>query len=486
MLMVHPVREVARLFPALVAVLLAGSSTGRGALWGLAGAAVAIGIGVMRWLTTSYRVAGGRVQVRRGLLRRQLLTVPLDRVRTVDVSASLMYRVLGLVRVTIGTGLSDRRGEEGLRLNGLSAAEAGRLRAELLSRPDRPAAAAGAPAQVLAAVPPAWARYGPFTLSGFVTVFVVLGFAWRVVSEAHLDPTRLGPVTAASRAAAETGRAVAIAVGVAALLAVVAASSTVGYVLAFWSFRLVRTPAGALEVTRGLLSTRSTTLEERRLRGVELSEPLLLRLAGGARLIAIATGLRVGRGAERGGTLLLPPGPRDEAVRVAGAVLRETAPVTAGLTAHGPRAHRRRHTRVLAVWAVIVAVLAALSRLAPAPPWTWEVAGALLPVGLAVAYDRYRSLGHALAGGFLVARRGSLVRRRAVLACDGIIGWNLTRSFFQRRAGLATLVATTAAGRQRYAVQDVSLAEAVGLADRAVPGLLTPFLAPAGAGEPED
>jgi putative membrane protein len=63
-----------------------------------------------------------------------------------------------------------------------------------------------------------------------------------------------------------------------------------------------------------------------------------------------------------------------------------------------------------------------------------------------------------------------------MLGTDGIIGWNLRRSFFQRRAGLATLTATTAAGRQRYEVPDVPSAEALRLADAATPGLLTPFL----------
>jgi putative membrane protein len=80
--------------------------------------------------------------------------------------------------------------------------------------------------------------------------------------------------------------------------------------------------------------------------------------------------------------------------------------------------------------------------------------------------------------GRLVTRQGSLVRRRCVLACDGIIGWNLDRSFFQRLAGLSTLTATTAAGQQRYPVPDVDLHEALRLADEATPGLLTPFLVP--------
>jgi putative membrane protein len=99
----------------------------------------------------------------------------------------------------------------------------------------------------------------------------------------------------------------------------------------------------------------------------------------------------------------------------------------------------------------------------------------LLVIAALLAYDRTRSLGHALVERTLVSRRGSLVRRRSALSCDGIIGWNLQRSFFQRRAGLATLVATTAAGRQRIDVQDVPLDEALRVANAALPGLLTPF-----------
>ncbi|HEY9439945.1 MAG TPA: PH domain-containing protein, partial [Streptomyces sp.] len=101
----------------------------------------------------------------------------------------------------------------------------------------------------------------------------------------------------------------------------------------------------------------------------------------------------------------------------------------------------------------------------------------LLPCAAVLAADRYRALGHALADGFLVTRWGSLRRHRTMIECEGIIGWNIHRSFFQRRAGLATLVATTAAGRQQYPVPDVEHAVALGLADQATPGLLTPFLA---------
>jgi putative membrane protein len=138
MLLVHPVQEVARAAPALLGLLVAGSSNGNGALWGLAGVTIAIAAGLLRWFTTSFRITADQVQVRRGLLRRRLRAVSRDRVRTVDVSANPLQRVLGLVRVTVGTGRSDRDSDGGLRLDGIDAADAGGLRDQLLhARPLR-------------------------------------------------------------------------------------------------------------------------------------------------------------------------------------------------------------------------------------------------------------------------------------------------------------------------------------------------------------
>jgi putative membrane protein len=506
MLLLYPVQELPRALPALFGLLVAGSSQGNGQLWSFVGVAIVVGLGVLRWVTTSYRITPEQVQVRRGLLRRRLLTVPRDRVRTVDVTAHVLHRLLGVARVDIGTGQSDRERESGIRLDGLSAEEATGLREELLhrrARPERTAAgtapepgATAAPpvAEVereLARLDPAWIRFGPFTLSGVVTLGLLAGFLSQLVNEVHVDPSRFGLVRTVVDQLAGAGVWLAILEVVAVAVLVVAIASTLGYVLAFWGYRLARHSGGTLQVTRGLVTTRATTIEERRLRGVELSEPLLLRAVGGARCIAIATGLRVGRGAERGGSMLLPPAPRAEALRVAAAVLGRRAQVVAPLRAHGPTARRRRYTRALPLCALLAAAAAGLWWWAGLPAWVVVASLALLPLGALLAADRYRSLGHEVVDRALVSAYGSLLRRRNVLACDGIIGWNLRQSFFQRRVGLVTLTATTAAGRQAYRVQDVTTAEALRVAGEAIPGLLTPFLAaPAGewragtAGEP--
>ena len=174
--------------------------------------------------------------------------------------------------------------------------------------------------------------------------------------------------------------------------------------------------------------------------------------------------------------MLVPPAPRAEVQRVAAEVIGAAEPVTCALAAHGPRARVRRYTRALAGWALLVVALAVVHWAISGPWWLPVAALALLPIAVALAADRYRNLGHAVAGPRLVAGRGSLVRRRSAVAAEGIIGWNVERSFFQRRAGLATLTATTAAGEQHYDVQDVEIAEALRVAEALLPGLAEPFL----------
>ena len=498
MLLVHPVQEVLRDLPALVPLVIAGASAGSS--WpALIGLLVAVALGTARWFTTSFRVTGGQVQLRRGIVNRRTVAVPLDRVRTVDVEANVLHRSLGLVRLRVGTGHTDAKRDKDLLLDGLTLSEGTRLRDELLHDASRWATTAPAadhpPASHWAAVgsaaPPAagrvgmivrldprWIRYGPFSLTGLITAAAAVGVVWRIVNESQFDPTRSGAFRSGRDVL--TGRPgwLVAAAAVLAATVVVAALSTVRYVLAYWQFTLVHTGARTFHTTRGLLTTRATTLEERRVRGVAVTESLLLRWVGGAQVSAVATGLRSGRGADlAGGALLLPPAPRSVALRVSREVLCADA-VAAALSRHGPAARRRRLLRAtIPGVALLVATLIAVLTSSWAPAWTVAVAALLVAAGAWLAGDRYRNLGHAAADGFLLTGEGSLVRRRVALAQDAIIGWNIRSTLFQRRSGLVTLTATTACGAKRYRILDVAAAEAEHLAGGLTPGMLAPFLA---------
>jgi len=479
MLLVQPVREVARFLPVLVGLVVAGSAGGLGGLQ-LAGVAVPILLGVARWVTTTYRISAGRVELRRGLLSRRVLSVPLDRVRTVDLTAPAVHRLVGVTIVRIGTGAASA--DDALDLDGLDTGVARDLRSRLLAAgdttdeehgPGAPSPASSRPSDpssppgVVAAFDPRWLRYAPLTGSGVVVVAALAAAVGQVLNTrdlvAGLDPRRW-------QLEVPVGLAVLLGVVVAAV--VVVSVSVLGYLLTNGRFTLRRSPR-SWQVSRGLVTTRETTLDVDRVAGVALGEPLALRMAGGAHLSAIVTG--VDR-SQRGSATLLPPAPARVVEHAAAAVLGDDTPLTTTLRAHGRQACRRRWVRAVGP-AAVAALLVAAAVAAGAPRWLLALVPGLLIPAAALAHDRARGLGHALLPGHLVARAGSLARRREVLELDHVIGWSLRSTVWQRRAGLTTLVATTAGGSGRVTVTDVPRGVAVAVAGSATPGLLDPFVA---------
>jgi len=481
MLLVHPIREVFRFLPVLAGVFIAGSQAGgEGPPYELIGIAVPVLLGLARYWTTRYRIADGRIELRRGLVNKHVLTAQLDRVRTVDLTASPIHRVLSLTTMKIGTGTASTSGEDQLDLDGLPIARAHQLRYDLLhavgsTRPgnghEELAQEASSPALVartVATLDPAWARFAPLTSSGLVMFAAIAGVGSQLLGDVGFFES--GHEIPGIEAALWVVVILIIVLG----LITVSTLAVVGYLITNWDYSLTHTSTdGSWHLRRGLFTTRETSIDDGRVRGVAISEPVGLRLLGGARLSAVATGL--GR-REDGNTLLVPPAPRDVVDRVAMEVIGTAAPVEAPLVPHGPAAVRRRWTRALVLPLLATVVLVGTVVLADVPAWILVAPVAGLVVGAALARDRAQALGHALVDGFLVVRSGSLVRSREVLELDGIIGWNLRSSFFQRRAGLTTLVATTAGGSQSYAALDVPEERAVEVAMSAHPELLAQFL----------
>ncbi|WP_300010536.1 PH domain-containing protein [Pseudonocardia sp.] len=477
MLVVGPLGSLARLLP-LVAILLFTGGQGDPVRIGIAiAAAVAVVAGgVIRWRTTRYRITRERVELHSGWLRRQRRSVPRDRIRTVDLTARLLHRAFGLSVVEVSAASGSPLESSGLSLDAVSKAEADRLRRELLERAPAtaPSSAAPLPTELLARLDWSWLRFAPLTLSSVAGVGAVLAFVFNLVDDLGVDPRDIGAVDdAADRLTAVpiwTGVLAAVTV----LLVLGAAGALLLYAERWYDYRLTREPDGTLRVKRGLLTRRSLSVSEERLRGAEIAEPLLLRAGRGAQCRALSTGLS--RDAQGGA--LQPPAPRAEAHRVASAALREhPSEITgAALRRHPPAARTRRLTRALGPAAVVVAVLVVVALAVPPLWWIGPAGLLLLPAAALLAQDRFRNLGHELTARHLVARQGSVVRRTVALQRAGVIGWTVRQSPFQRRAGVVTVEAVTAAGQGGYTVLDVAAADGVALADAAVPGLLTPFL----------
>nr|WP_228047265.1 PH domain-containing protein [Saccharopolyspora sp. HNM0983] len=462
---------LAPLVPAAAVVLVSGTSPaalGTMAVLWLGIAALIAGGSALEWYFSRFRITAERFELRSGALSRSHRSIPRDRIRSVDLTAGPGHRIFRLAVVTIGTGQS---GDE-LKLDAVPRSRAEQLRQVLL-----PAATGGTAEAVaddeLARMRPAWFGYSMLTTSLVLVVWGALASAIGSFSE--LLGT-LGAYDALAGTARSLGLWLVLAAGFLLALVIGAAGALALSVEMWWGFRLTR-GADALRVRRGLLTTRSVSLQEARLRGVEIAEPLVLRAARGARLNAVATGLSEGGENQPDNKVLLPPAPRATVREVAGLVLG--APFSPALRGHPRAALHRRLVRAGAAWAVLAVTAVVLVLRGIMPGWAAvliAVAALVLLVALAVA--GYRALGHQLDERQLVARSGAVVRRTVALRREGIIGWRMRQTVFQRRSGLISVAATTAAGSGMYAVSDVSTSEGLRLAEEAVPDLLTPFLEP--------
>ncbi|TWH10653.1 putative membrane protein [Rhodococcus rhodochrous J45] len=473
MLLIHPIEEILRLLPVLAGSFVIGTTSGN-PVWGLAATGVLVLVGLLRWFTTTYRVGPQHVELRRGLLQRRELSIPRSRIRSVDVEQRLLHRVLGLALVKIGTGQSGGADRNRFELNGIPIAAVPELRAVLLrggQQDEAPAEATPTPAvteRQLARFDPAWVRYAPFSTTGLLAVAAIAGAAFQFGLGRWIAESQV--VRRAVETAEDLGLVVALVILVLVVVLVTSPAACVRYLLLYGDLQ-VTDDNRVLRIAHGLLTTRHTTLDRARLRGVALHEPLALRLVGAARLDAVMTG----RTAQQGGSsLVLPSAPDEEVRRVAAEVLTGRLPLEVPLRSHGPRARRRRYTRTLWPVAVVVAAgfvaLTVTDRHVPFAVIATVVV-VLVAGACALAQDRYRGLGHAVVDGHLVARSGSIDRQRICLDADGVIGWTVRQTFFQRRAGLATVVAATPAGAGRYEVIDIPVDEAWALVQEVTPGM---------------
>lgn len=447
--------------------------------WVVPGVALVVGAVVVaeaiRLRTTRYRVTDSRVEMTSGILFKRRRSLAREHIRSVDLAANPLERIFGLTKVKVGTGEtgsgSGSANEQTLALDSVHRTEADRLRAELLRRNAVELGPDGE--QRLATWEPGWLKYAPLSFLTPMLAGVVVGAVFQVADWFGKGGL---PVEIVGDLVEEHGAWTVLAVGLALLLVIGAVGSLVLQGEAWWNHRLDREPGGTLRVRRGLLTSRSLSLEEERIRGVEIVEPLGVRTAGAGRLDVVAIGLKTDQEGSDLSTLV-PAAPLDQTLAAAEAVI---GPVETDLIPH-PKAALHRRLR----WAVVAIVLIAAAVVTAHLLWSMPallkaavVLAAVLSSAFAVwtAFDSYASLGHANSRRHLVSRRGSTRRATVHLDRSGIIGWRIQQSVFQRRMGLMTLGATTAAGKGHYEVFDADEHEILDFADDAVPELLRPFL----------
>jgi putative membrane protein len=419
---------------------------------------------VLQWLRHTYTLDGQVLRIEQGVLGRRRRLVPLDRLQQVSLVQRLLHRLLGVVRLRLET--AGGAGEPEVDLDVIGLGEATRLRAALLA--GKAASAGGVAAQpatapperVLVRLSAAQVALAGITGTRAAAILAVLASASQYLDDLpgslveRFNPGWELPTVGPSVIL------LAVLAGVLVWFGLAVASS----VLTDYGFTLVRTTE-ELVTRRGLLDRRESTVPLGRVQVVWIDEPVVRRALGFA-------SLRVQSAGQGGGDRVrVPILPKAKVDRVLAELLPSAAPLPPLLAP--PRAARRRAVvrRVLPVTVLVAAASAVL--------WPWG-AGAvpLIPLSVAAGVAAYRSLGHALSGGHLVARRGWLLRTTAVVPVAKTQSARVTSTPFQRLAGLASLHADVAGGGSMPRVTDESVERAESLLAAVVRGggrALTPL-----------
>jgi putative membrane protein len=443
----------------LVALLL---SLGTRILVPLVLAALLVGLplAVLWWWRFTYRVGGGRLEVRSGLVNRTTRVVPLDRVRGVDLTAPFLHRLLGLVKVEIEAAAGGGNKAE-LSLAAVSSEEGEALRQLLLA--GGPAEEAGEPPALYRATPRLLALGGLTSGRYLLAPAALLGLVFNIADD--LPGGWVERATDTLLDVAPTDR-VGIAVTIAAAVLVVLVLAAGGSLLVDWGFTL-RSEEERLSAERGLLTRRTVSIDRARIRGLDVRDTPLRRPLGLAAVTAIAGGVR-----GSGGRTTLAPVVRAEDVVP---LLRSVDPLApdprAALVSHPRPARGRRFARALPLPALAAAAAIALT-------WWWVAAVGLLLTAamLPLALDRYRQLGHRFEGRRLTLREGSLLRRWTELNPAEIVGFELRRSPTQRRAGLATVVLHLGEGAGSRRALDAGSEQARAMLAQLHPQLFAPLV----------
>ena len=430
----------------------------------LAALFIGVPLAVLSWRRFSYQVANGRLELRSGVFSRSVRTIPLERVRGVDVSQPFLHRLLGLARVEVEAAAGGDSKSAELSLAAVSLAEAERLRAVLLRAARLEGEEVEEAKSLYRATPGQLALGGITSMRYLLAPAAIVGVVFNIADDLPGGLIERGTEAAIDRAPTSPAG---IASLVLAGIAIVILAAAAGSLLVDWNFTL--TDEGERFTTvRGLLTRRVVTVDRDRIRGVDVRDTPARRPLRLVSVTAIAAGLR-GR---TGGTTLAPVLSASEAATFIRAVDPPAPDPWAPLTPHPKAARGRRFLRALALPLVVLAVTIGFRI-----PWAIAAAALLVLLAVPLALDRYRQLGHRFDGRRLALREGSLRRRWSELDPHSAVAFDLRSSPGQRRAELCTLTLHLGQGAGTRRALDVGERQAAELLAELDPPLLQPLLA---------
>jgi len=397
-----------------------------------------------------------------GVFNRREREIPYDRMQNVDISRNVIQRVLGLSAVNIETAGG---GSTEASINYVTSEAADHIQSEIRTR-KRAAGDDRADGQAGSVVGDAETAAGDESTAGDERVasdrdageiedellFEIAPSELALAGILSFDPRVpgllfalfTGSVPFISPIIPQTDSvAVLLIVGVIGFVGLILISWLVGAasaVVNFWGFRLTRSPT-ELRYERGLLQQYSGTIPFDKIQTLTITDNPLKRQAGYATLAVETAGYAPGQATERGSEAAVPIASRDRIERLAAEIDGcEMKPFD-----RPPKRIRRRYlARYLLGLAALTGVLYGVGQWLGVGMVSWYVP--LVGVVLAPIAAHYKWLhrGYALGEDHLITRNGVWSRETKRVAYHRIQTVIDTRTIFQRRWGVATVIADTA------------------------------------------
>ncbi|TVQ89210.1 MAG: hypothetical protein EA397_15665 [Deltaproteobacteria bacterium] len=431
-------RVLRNFWPLALALLWRGTSEDGSVLWiGLFDVAVislffvlSVGGTVWHWLTLRYRVHASRLEIRTGLINRQIRTIDPARIQNVELVSNPFHRATSLVEVRIETASGSE--VEGL-LSALTLEEAEELRGELVRLRDAQRRQSKDETSREVLVAPGFSElltYGA-TAGRIGAAVVLLGLGFEMV-------TWLAPERIASLSVGVFGLQ-----GVAMGLVVITGAWLIGMattVARHWGFTLSRGER-ALAVEAGLFTRRRLELPLVKVQLVMTSETLPRRWLGFGTLTVETAAARSGEGGTEHHAALAPYVPADQLPILARVAIPDLDVDPWSIELRRP--HRRALARILVRRTIQLLGLTALLAWW-AGPWGWLSLGLILPLGWWVAWLDHQHQGWQITPRVVIARHGYLNRRVHIVSRSRLQSVAAAQGPLLRRLGLANVVVRVA------------------------------------------
>jgi len=426
-----------------------GLGTAVGAALAVAAVVAASAYEVAYYRRFDYRLTDDTFDITSGVISRREREIPYGRIQNVDISRNVLQRALGIAALDLETaGGSSTEGA----IRYVTAAEAKRLQSEIRRRKAADESGAGSTAAPGSAASADSADTGGSPAGG-ERLFEIAPSELALVGALSFDPRLFGliaflgsgsvPVVASVLPALST-LAVTL-TGVLVVGGLLVASWLLGVAAAvtnYYGFSLSR-HGEELRYERGLFRRYSGSIPLGKVQSLSIRDNPLKRAFGYATLAIETAGYAAGQGGDYGSQAAIPLAERDRVSRLARRVESFGEPA---FRRPPPRVRTRYAIRYAAAAVAVVGLLFAADRLAPVR-LPWYLAAGLLLAAPPAAHLKWRHRGWWLGEEHLVTRNGFWSRETRIVPYYRVQTVIDSRTVFQRRWGIATVVADTAGSR---------------------------------------